>query len=208
MVETPQPEEVYNQPSINAETETYGFGSVSVDEVQLQTSRLPSSVLLVHVDLFLKHLFSIMPVFNPDATIMDCANPERLSNQRYAFLVALCAATHLQLNLDSATSNGSGDDGSPSGEQLITETLNTLRKIDPLENPTLDTLLTFFFLFAAYGNLNQPDRAWFYLSQSISFVFILNLDNTLGTLGLDHGEVEMRRRIFWLLFITERYVPT
>lgn len=80
------------------------------------------------------------------------------------------------------------------------------QEFDILDYPDCTTLLTSFFLFAAYGNLNKPQHALFYLHQAISFAFMLGLHDENTYAGLLHPEAEQRRRIYWLLFITERYV--
>jgi hypothetical protein len=61
-----------------------------------------------------------------------------------------------------------------------------------------------FFLFCAYGNLDKPSHAWHYLSRTISFLQILNIDKEAGYTGLSSKEADARRRIYWLIFVTER----
>lgn len=68
-----------------------------------------------------------------------------------------------------------------------------------------DRITTYLlFLFAAYGNLDRQDQAWFYLSQATSLALTLGLhrEATYSTFGEE--EAEERRRVFWLLFVTER----
>ncbi|KAL2855738.1 hypothetical protein BJX68DRAFT_231110 [Aspergillus pseudodeflectus] len=166
------------------------------------TRRISSTVLGAHVGLFLHHLYPIMPVVDAQA-MADCADPDALHPRRYAHLVALSAATHLQLNLDIGEPKPS-DDNLISGHDLILEALRALCEYDPLDEPHMDTVLTMFFLFCAYGNLNKPSYAWHYLSQTISYLQILNLDKEAIYAGLSLADAEARRRVFWLVFITER----
>lgn len=161
------------------------------------------TVLLAHVTVFLKHLYPIMPVFDSNQVLQDCEQVETLSPSRYAFLLALCAATHLQLNLDVKQDYGATQ-SSEHGKHLVAEALRALREFDPIENLQIDTVLSSFFLFAAYGNMDQQDHAWFYLSQSISYAYALNLHREQTYASLPSAEAELRRRVFWLLFITER----
>ena len=159
-------------------------------------------MLLAHVKLFLQNLYPIMPVFDTSAALLDCGSPETLSPERYAFLVALSATAHLQLNLDEVS--GTSADPGVSGENLINEAVQTLQQFDPLQAPHTDSLLTFFFLFCANGNLGKEHYAWHYLSQSISFAYILNLNKEASYANLSQSDAETRRRIYWLLFVTER----
>jgi hypothetical protein len=176
--------------------------------------RLSSLVLLAHVNIYLKYLYPIMPVIRPDQVLNDCSEPEKLTPQRYAFIASLCAATHVQLKLDGAeaktdASFGHASSDGPSamsGEELLAEAVNARKEYDISEKIDTENLLTSFFLFAAYGNLDRQDQAWFYLSQSTTMAYTLGLHRESSYSKLDGMEAEERRRIFWLLFVTERYV--
>ncbi|KAF9883780.1 hypothetical protein FE257_002810 [Aspergillus nanangensis] len=174
--------------------------------------RLSAPVLLAHVNVFLKYLFPIMPVVRCELLQQDCHHPEKMSPPRYAFLVSLCALTHIQLKLDGAASASvpshlqSTIDGQTamSGEELLAEALRARRDCDPVEGMNVASLLTSFFLFAAYGNLDKQDHAWFYLCQATSMVFTLRLHRESTYSEMSPEDAEETRRIFWLLFITER----
>ncbi|KAL4937205.1 hypothetical protein BDV06DRAFT_78298 [Aspergillus oleicola] len=172
---------------------------------------LTPSVLLAHVNVYLKYMFPIMPVVQREELQQDCHQPERLSPQRYAFLASLCAATHIQLKLDGATPVADTshlqtgvDGGLMSGEELLAEAVRARKDCDPIEDMNIESLLTSFFLFASYGNLDRQDYAWFYLCQATSMVFTLGLHREPTYSELPIEEAEQRRRVFWLLFITER----
>lgn len=174
--------------------------------------RLSPQILLAHVNVYLKYLFPIMPVVRGEQLRQDCHQPTRLSAKRYAFLAALCAATHIQLKLDGATPVPnpvrlqSIADGHSlmSGEELLAEAVRARRECDVVEEVGTESLLTSFFLFASYGNLDRQDHAWYHLCQATSMTFTLGLhrESTFAEFGVE--EAEERRRIFWLLFITER----
>ncbi|KAL2821867.1 fungal-specific transcription factor domain-containing protein [Aspergillus granulosus] len=173
---------------------------------------LTPPVLLAHVNVYLKYMFPIMPVVRREELQQDCHHPERLSPQRYAFLASLCAATHIQLKLDGSTPGAdapqihTGVDGSSlmSGEELLTEAIRARKDCDPIEHMNVESLLTSFFLFAAYGNLDQQEPAWFYLCQATSMIFTLGLHRESTYSEMNTEEAEEKRRVFWLLFITER----
>ncbi|OQE47280.1 hypothetical protein PENCOP_c001G02845 [Penicillium coprophilum] len=208
----PPPELVSSPGSTDSNVESaigYGYGYV-----RPATRRLSPQILLVHVNIYLKYLFPIMPVVRGDQLRLDCQQPGQLSAQRYAFLASLCAATHIQLKLDGPTpvsdparlQNMSIGDGHSlmSGEDLLAEAVRARRDCDVLEELSTESLLTSFFLFASYGNLDRQDQAWFFLCQATSFAFTLGLhrEPTYAECGVE--EAEERRRVFWLLFITER----
>lgn len=174
--------------------------------------RLSPQILLAHVNVYLKYLFPIMPVVRGEELRLDSQQPERLSPRRYAFLASLCAATHIQLKLDGTTPvpehvrlQSLGDGHCLfSGEKLLAEAVRARQECDAVEDISIETLLTSFFLFASYGNMDKQSHAWFYLCQSTSMAFTLGLqrESTYAEFGAE--EAEERRRVFWLLFITER----
>lgn len=176
--------------------------------------RLTPQILLAHVNVYLKYLFPIMPIVRGEELRCDSQQPERLSPRRYAFLASLCAATHIQLKLDGATPvpdpvrlQSLGDGHSlVSGEKLLAEAVRARRECDIVEDISIENLLTSFFLFASYGNLDKQSQAWFYLCQATSMVFTLGLNRESTYAEYSAEEAEERRRVFWLLFITERLV--
>jgi hypothetical protein len=91
-----------------------------------------------------------------------------------------------------------------SGEELLAEAVRARGECDVLEELGTESLLTSFFLFASYGNLDRQDHAWFFLCQATSFAFSLGLHREATYAEYEIGEAEERRRVFWLLFITER----
>ncbi|KAJ5300169.1 amylase cluster transcriptional regulator AmyR [Penicillium antarcticum] len=167
-------------------------------------ARLSSHILLVHVNVYLKYLFPIMPVVRGDQLRHDCHQSELLLPQRYAFLAALCAATHIQLKLDGTTALFGGWNALVSAEKLLEEAVRARRECDVVEDISIENLLTSFFLFASYCNLDKQTHAWFYLCQATSMVFTLGLHRETTYADLPVEEAEERRRVFWLLFITER----
>lgn len=208
-----QPPELVSSPgSTNSTVESangYGHGYA-----RPAARRLSPQILLVHVNIYLKYLFPIMPVVRADQLRLDCHQPGQLSAQRYAFLASLCAATHIQLKLDGATpvpdparlqGMSIGDGHSlMSGEELLSEAVRARLDCDVLEELSTESLLTSFFLFASYGNLDRQDQAWFFLCQATSFAFTLGLHRESTYAEYEVEAAEERRRVFWLLFITER----
>jgi hypothetical protein len=197
---------------VSSPESTESTGESANGRILPHARRLSPQILLAHVNVYLKYLFPIMPVVRGDELRLDSQQPERLSPQRYAFLASLCAATHIQLKLDGANPVPehvrlqSFDDGHSlvSGEKLLAEAVRARGECDIVEHISLESLLTSFFLFASYGNMDKQSHAWFYLCQATSMAFTLGLQRESTYADIDVEEAEERRRVFWLLFITER----
>lgn len=177
-------------------------------EVQPTLPRIPNERFRPYVQLFFNHLFPIMPIIDRalylDPTLYD--NTSSLSSETYAFLCALSAATIVQL--DAATEPPSfqplpGRHGSEA-EVLVQECLRSRREFDYIGHPTTLTIMTSFFIFAFYGNNEKAEKAWHYLQESISFTEYLDMDDERAISKLDPVEAQWRRRLYWLLFVTER----
>ncbi|KAF5969609.1 transcription activator amyR [Fusarium coicis] len=166
--------------------------------------------LVAHIRLFQRFLYPIMPVVDDDV-LADAARLDGIPPSRYALILAICAATRMQLRLDKRIDNCENDLNAQipaeprlTGDMLVNLAETSLRQYSVIDDTTLDSVLVSFFLFASYGNLNDPRHAWFYLNQSITLAQSLDLTKESGYYGLPAEQREKRRRVFWLLFVTER----
>ena len=178
-----------------------------------RSSRVSAQLLRMHVRLFLQWMFPIWPVVRPEKTLADCEDPESLTPKQYCLLVALCAATNIQFNLAPKRSVsdlvGADDVANEvyapyTQDYLLQEAINTRNTLNIAEDPDTDTLLTSCFLFSAYANLERQNEAWFYLSQTVSFAISLRLHDDSTYSCSDVRDAEIKRRIFWLVFMLER----
>jgi hypothetical protein len=206
---TKAPEEA--PPSTSLLSDQAFSDAVPIDAAR-ETRQLSLS-MVAHIQAFLRHMFPIMPVVDGEELLADAVRLDELTPSRYALIVSLCAATRVQLGLDKIedrTGNLPGVDipSTPqvTGEMLLSMAEMSLSQYSIIDDYSLDSILTSFFLFAGYGNLDNARRAWFYLNQSITLAQALSLTSEEGYCGLLASEREVRRRIFWLLFVTERRV--
>lgn len=173
--------------------------------------RIPNQRFLPYVQLFFEHLYFIMPVVDEqvylDPYLYNSTN--YMPTETYAFLCAICAATIVQLDAAIPVPDMEPLPGRPTSaaDMFIEECLRVRREFDYVGNATTVTVMTSFFIFAYYGNKESSEKAWHYLQESISFVENLDMDDEGSMLKLDPMEAQWRRRLYWLLFITERCLP-
>jgi hypothetical protein len=137
----------------------------------------------------------------------------------YGFLAALSAAVIVQLNvadlsnleIEPSMFGGEADSRLDANSQLpfsaqffVAQCMQARQQRDFVEEPDEWTILTSFFLFAYHGNMDQSRSAWYYLREAIGFVQALRLDEEDSYFGVDAETEQRRRRLFWLLLITER----
>lgn len=167
--------------------------------------RLPGHHFLPYVSLFYNHMFPIMPVI--DANIyLDPAmysDSTMWSADRYCFLCAIAAATIVQLD-ESIPQPPPLRQGRRTDDLFAEECLRERKTFDYIECGSTLSIMTSFFMFAYYGNHEKHAKAWHYLQEAITFSENLNMDDEESYQKLDHVEAQWRRRLYWLLFITER----
>lgn len=170
-----------------------------------------SVYLVAHIQVFLRHMFTIIPVLDVDELLRDAICIDEVPPSRYALILSLCAATRTHMQLDIPENNTEDGPGAniPStphftGESLLAMAEAALRQVDIIEVDNLDAVMSSYFLFACYSGLIKFKHASFYLNQAISLAQGLQLTCESGYVGRSEKEHQMRRRVFWLLFATER----
>lgn len=142
---------------------------------------------------------------------------EPLPTGFHPFLFALSAAVIVQLNTSDIEASQPSLIGSlpnvayappqtPLAQFFVSQCLQMRQTQDFIEKANEWTVLTSFFLFSYYGNLDQSRSAWYYLREAIGFAQALGLDKAECYGGMDSRTAQQRRRLFWLLFISERLV--
>jgi len=178
--------------------------SPSSSDRLFQPSRISSEAFLPYVQLFFAHMFPIMPIIDRNVYLDPhlFANSATLSPEIYCFLCALCATTIIQLDASIPTPPPLRP-GKATDDVFAEECIRERRDYDYMNASTL-SVMTSFFLFCYHGNHERHERAWYYLQESITFAENLSLDDEEAYMKLDTTEAQWRRRLYWLLFITER----
>ncbi|KAG5984642.1 hypothetical protein E4U55_003863 [Claviceps digitariae] len=93
----------------------------------------------------------------------------------------------------------------PTAEFFISETVRARAFCDCVERPSLTTVQTSFFLFSAFFCLGKDTSAWHYIREAITVLQSLRFHEESTYSGIqDAVTARYTRRMFWVLFITER----
>ncbi|KAL5045446.1 hypothetical protein BDW71DRAFT_198198 [Aspergillus fruticulosus] len=151
-----------------------------------------------------------------------------LNPTQYALLCSLCAATHAHLTLSprrgpssSPASIGQKQRHEQACLKYLQAALQAQRQSDhpqvnltrqqgqPSDDTGLskarDKILTSFFLFMAYWGLHRVRHAAWYLRECIALLLSVRMHREEEYQKLDVREAEMRRVLFWSVFVAERY---
>jgi hypothetical protein len=173
----------------------------------VRSSLVTNDLLRSCLDAFFTHKYPIMPILDHDQTYNNISKLKE-DPRNYALLTALSAVIVQQPEILETIVPGQISTETisrPSSELLIKETIRVRQICDHIENPTLSTVQTSFFLFAALFCLGKDNSAYYYIRESITMLQLLRLhEDSTYTNILDAQYAVYCRRTFWLLFITER----
>ena len=150
-----------------------------------------------------------MPILDIDG-IRQAAQETPHSSEAYCLISSLSAFMLIQPGIQlriSPTVNGrptSPSVNSCLGAMIMEESIRVQKSIDYIEHPTTNAVITSFFLFACSFGLNRHNAAWYHLRQATTLAQMMGMqDENSYALG-DPPDSARRRRLFWLLFVTER----
>ncbi|KAI0598890.1 hypothetical protein F4775DRAFT_553457 [Biscogniauxia sp. FL1348] len=168
---------------------------------------LAGDMIKESIEFFFANMYPIMPVLHrqrleQQAMFMD----QNLDT--YCLLTSLCAYMMFQpgMGLPGADPLLEHMPGAHivSGTLLMEETIRVRKGFDYLDSPSLNSLCTSYFLFCSYYALDMHDKAWFYLREATTLAHMFGLTKEEAYLQYDNVESSRRRRLYWLLFVTER----
>ena len=148
-----------------------------------------------------------MPILREEQ-VRQLADDMRYSEEANCLILSLCAlvliqpgfelrAGHIFSELQSFTTPSLRD-------ALLDEIRKGRRDYDYVENPTVLSVITSFFLFRCCIGLDRHNSAWFHLREATASVQILEMHHESHYLKGNALDNSIKRWLFWLLFITER----
>ncbi|OAQ58777.1 amylase cluster transcriptional regulator AmyR [Purpureocillium lilacinum] len=184
-----------------------------------ESFQLPRAFFEPYVRLFIDRLYPIFPVLDCQCLMWlvhtDEALSQPLTRAEYALLTSLSAGVVMQLNIEDLPGQASAGNNAeaastplaqlPSSAQFFaSQCLQARQGYSFIEEADEWTVMTSFFLFAYYGNLDQSRSAWHYLREAVGLAQSLGVDDPELYADWDTNTQQRRLRLFWLLFITER----
>ncbi|KAK0653994.1 hypothetical protein QBC41DRAFT_288123 [Cercophora samala] len=169
------------------------------------TSLLAVSVesLVVRLCIYRLRLFPVWPIVAVEQVIA-ALHRDSHDVETYTLAVAISAATMAQLKLSRFKDPNITD--SLSATTLHDECQRTRRTLNTA-SASLNRLQTSFFLHIYHENqIPGGAESLLYLREAITVAQIMGLHRASSYLGLPPSEDRLRRRILWLLFVTERGV--
>ncbi|KAH6667874.1 hypothetical protein B0J14DRAFT_173818 [Halenospora varia] len=159
------------------------------------------------IEFFFANMYPTLPILHRGRLEQQAMYADQ-NVDTYCLLTSLCAFMMIQPGM-GIPGDPLGLDSMPganlvSGNLLMQETIRVRKSYDHLETPTLNSLVTSFFLFGCYYGLDLHNKAWFHLREATTLAHVLNMQKEETYLQFDAVESSRRRRLYYLLFVTER----
>lgn len=171
------------------------------------SSRTAVSSLIVRLCIYRLRLFPVWPILAAEDVIASLLkNPADLAT--YAFANAVCAAVIAQLKLPFEGRTDDNDHATAASMAAECARIKAmLQGADDGPDATLDMLRIAFFQHIYHENQSPGGtKSLMFLREAITIAQIMGLHRKSSYAMLSPEEQQMRRRILWLLFVTERGV--
>ncbi|AEO63187.1 ec966eca-d234-4fc7-8246-8541cd6cc60f [Thermothielavioides terrestris] len=208
--------ETQRQTSLSAKLQGGMAGGAASASLAPTPRLLTEETLHACIEFFFAHMYPMMPILDRQRLEQDARCMEQ-NLDTYCLLTSLCAFVCLQPGM---VIPGMGmpmnDPFNPDmmlGGNIVTstllmeETMRVRKGYDFVASPTVNTLCTSFFLFAVHHGLEMHDKAWFYLREATTLAHLTRMNQEQTYMqydGSDNIDASRRRRLYWLLFVTER----
>ncbi|KAJ5167052.1 uncharacterized protein N7482_005833 [Penicillium canariense] len=171
---------------------------------QSERCRIPTNILAGALYIYHVRLYPVWPIVKVEDVVSRLQqDTEGDDLETYALATAVAAAAIAQLRLEEHLL----PDKSITAETFAAESIKVRRSCGYRSAVNLNNVRTSFFLHVYYES-QQSGRgeSLLYLREAISLAQMMHLHREASYLGLPSGEQQIRRRVLWLLFITERGV--
>ncbi|KAH6675947.1 RING-3 [Halenospora varia] len=182
---------------------------ISVDSAFQTSSLLSLETMQSCLDAFFEQKYPIIPIIDRDQMSASLLHLQDSPSQ-YSLVTAICALMTLQSETSPPSRHGPSldsphIDSKPSVNFLINETCRARNFCNYIDEPSLATVQSSFFLFAVFFCLERDNTAWFYMREAITMLQLLRLHEEASYTTMNDIQYSTYcRRTFWLLFVTER----
>ena len=130
------------------------------------------------------------------------------SPEAFVLVESLVAYMCIQPNMDlsEAIMPDSTISTAELGAKLLADALETRKSLCYNENANATSVTTSFFFFGCYFCLEKHNSAWFHLREATTLAIIIGMHKEEHYSQGDSIANMLKRRLFWLLFVTERFV--
>lgn len=169
---------------------------------------LTSALVKSCVSFFFDNMYTQLPILERGIVEQQVLYMEH-NRDSYCLMTSLCAFALMQPGMAMPSSEPYNLDQAPganiiASQLLIDETLKVRKGYEYIDTVSLNALVTDFFLFGCYYGQELHDRAWYYLREASTMINLVGMHKEEYYMQLEATEASRRRRLFWLVYATER----
>ncbi|KAJ5397300.1 hypothetical protein N7509_005413 [Penicillium cosmopolitanum] len=177
--------------------------SDSQDADEFWPAAINESNMIPWIDVYFDRLHPTLPVLSRSSLFTRMMSQEHRKNPQFgAMLLSLCAFSltqPIEINERATTSSRATQ-----ARSMMHEATKMRSCSDFGENPTIEAVLTSFFLFGCLFGSNQHNAAWLRLREALDLASTLGLNDPESYRDLTGDEKGQRLRTYLVLSITER----
>ncbi|CAI7619955.1 unnamed protein product [Penicillium viridicatum] len=166
-------------------------------------STINEANMIPWIDVYFDRLHPTIPVLNRSSLYTSMITQEHRKNSQFgAMLLSLCAFSltqPIEINERPTTSSRALQ-----ARAMMNEATKMRSCSDFGENPTIEAVLTSFFLFGCLFGSNQHNAAWLRIREALDLAATLGLNDPESYQDLSGEEKGQRLRTYLVLSITER----
>jgi hypothetical protein len=166
-------------------------------------STINEANMIPWIDVYFDRLHPTLPVLNRSSLYTAMLTQEHRKNPQFgAMLLSLCAFSltqPIEINERPTTSSRALQ-----ARAMMHEATKMRSCSDFGENPTIEAVLTSFFLFGCLFGSNQHNAAWLRIREALDLAASLGLNDPDSYHELSGEEKGQRLRTYLVLSITER----
>jgi hypothetical protein len=172
-------------------------------------SLLPPGLVESCIDFFFANLYPSQPILQRQR-LQDSVMSMDQNAGSYCMLVGLCAYVMIQSNMSVPPTVPLHPEMAQLppislGITLLEETVRVRKGHDYAENPSVTSILTSFFIYGSFFCLDKDNSAWFHLREATTMAQLIGMHDEETYKTTDTLECAYRRRLYWLLFVAERF---
>jgi hypothetical protein len=157
------------------------------------------------VKIYLHDVYPIWPVLIPSRVLQMLDRPREPNENSMIFALCSLVITHMCGKSEYLDPLFSEAEWVSIARRLLSRSLRARENYSFIDDESPFTLLASFFMSLVHFELHETSASWFYLREAISFAHGLGLHREAFYQGLDHLDALYWRRIYCVLFASERY---
>lgn len=205
---------------INLPNQQFSPNLASTNNQNLITCNIPLDKLLPYLQIYQTWYYGLWPVLSVahlvskiidnSVTGQQSSDGKIVLDERnaipYTLCCAVCATISVQVKFLKSAAGVINVENALSAEEYVQEAKRIRFLFEDRIDPSIDTLLSSFFLHMYYGNVpGGSKRGIVYLREAISMAQMLGLHDPESYQGKSGAEVHRWKKIYYMLLVTERY---